>query len=59
MKEHSTLKDLDFSFEDKEYKDILKQSAKQWIEYLTQPESPEENVWIANWIKNFFNMEIK
>jgi hypothetical protein len=51
---------LDFSFEDNEYKSMLRQEAKQWIEYLTQPESPEENIWIADWIKKyFFNLEVK
>jgi hypothetical protein len=67
MKEPKTLKDLEeittiiaatetYNIGRGQVKVIdLKAEAKQWIEYLTQPESPEENIWIADWIKMFFN----
>jgi hypothetical protein len=37
--------------------DYLKEVAVDWIKYLSQPESPEENIWIADWIKMFFNLK--
>jgi len=65
MKEPKTLKDIEIWNDRDKIKaenvsgEELRQSAKEWIKYLTQPESPEENIWIADWIKNFFNLEIK